>query len=122
MGGWPTIRYFNKETGVDGGSYVKKTDKAMCDELGKNEMMQAYIEEYAGTSLCSAETGAGCSEKEVKYAEKWKAKSTSDIDSQIKRLDGMKKKKMKPELTTWIVQRLSILKQLAKKEEAKDEL
>lgn len=33
-GGWPTIRYFNKETGKDGAPYEKKTDKAMCDELG----------------------------------------------------------------------------------------
>eukprot|EP01050_Picozoa_sp_SAG11_P058854 SAG11_NODE_37811_length_255_cov_0.660256_1_plen_39_part_10 len=26
-GGWPTIRYFNKETGYDGKPYPKKTDK-----------------------------------------------------------------------------------------------
>ena len=32
-GGWPTIRYFNAETGLAGASYVKKTDDAMC-ELG----------------------------------------------------------------------------------------
>ena len=31
---WPTIRYFNKETSKDGAPYDKKTDKAMCDELG----------------------------------------------------------------------------------------
>ena len=64
-GGWPTIRYFNQETGYEGHAYDKKTSKAMCDELGDEEMMQAYIEEAGGVSLCSAANGSGCSEKEV---------------------------------------------------------
>ena len=37
-GGWPTIKYFNKETGYEGATYNKKTDKSMCDELGDYEM------------------------------------------------------------------------------------
>ena len=32
-GGWPTIRYYNKETGYGGGAYTKKTSDAMCTEL-----------------------------------------------------------------------------------------
>ena len=32
-GGWPTIRYYNKETGVDGANYEKKTDMSMCTSL-----------------------------------------------------------------------------------------
>ena len=28
-GGWPTIRYFNKETGYDGKGYVQKTSKSV---------------------------------------------------------------------------------------------
>lgn len=46
-GGWPTIRYFNKETGVGGAPYKKKTDKAMCDELKTSEYMTAYVEEVS---------------------------------------------------------------------------
>ena len=42
-GGWPTIKYFNKATGYEGASYVKKTNKAICDELGNEEGMLAYI-------------------------------------------------------------------------------
>mmetsp|Transcript_1176 Transcript_1176/g.1643 ORF Transcript_1176/g.1643 Transcript_1176/m.1643 type:complete len:96 (+) Transcript_1176:236-523(+) len=95
----------------------------MCDELGpKNDYMQQYIEEYGGTSLCSAVTGAGCSEKEVKFAEKFKAKSIADVEKQITRLTKMKEKKMKPSLKAWIIQRLSILKQLKKLKDTKDEL
>jgi len=50
-GGWPTIRYFNKETGIEGGTYVKKTPKSMCEELGNEAMMGAYVDEYGKTSL-----------------------------------------------------------------------
>ena len=60
--GWPTSRYFNKEMGIAGGSYEKKTDKAMCDELGDKQMMEAYVEEYGKTSLCSLD-GKGCDNK-----------------------------------------------------------
>ena len=31
-GGWPTIRYFNKETGVGVMPYTKMSEKAMGDE------------------------------------------------------------------------------------------
>ena len=33
-GGWPTIRYFDQKTGIAGGSYEQKTQRAICDELG----------------------------------------------------------------------------------------
>mmetsp|Transcript_37504 Transcript_37504/g.69115 ORF Transcript_37504/g.69115 Transcript_37504/m.69115 type:complete len:152 (-) Transcript_37504:272-727(-) len=124
MGGWPTIRYFNKKTGYEGGSYEKKTSKAMCDELGDNAYMRAYVEEYGGTSLCSAATGAGCTAKENKYIAQWKEKSSLDVDKQITRLEKMASKKMKAQLKKWINQRLAILKQLKKSAEAagKDEL
>jgi hypothetical protein len=40
-GGWPTIKYFNKETGYEGGTYVKKdAGAAMCDELGNVDNME----------------------------------------------------------------------------------
>ena len=39
-GGWPTIRYYNKETGVDGANYEKKSDMSMCDELGPKGMSE----------------------------------------------------------------------------------
>jgi len=53
-GGWPTVRYFNKETGIAGGTYVKKTGDPMCVELGKDEHMIAYVEEYGKTFSVSA--------------------------------------------------------------------
>jgi len=53
-GGWPTIRYFNQETGIDGASYEKKTGKSVCDELGpKENYLMEYIHQAA--SLTTSE-------------------------------------------------------------------
>jgi len=111
-GGWPTIRYFNSETGYGGKPYPKKTSGAMCDELGDMEYMTAYVTEMGSTSLCAADTGSGCGDKELKYIEKWKGKGAEDVASQITRLEGMKDGKMKPDLLKWIKQRIAILQQL----------
>lgn len=117
-GGWPTVRYYNKDTGPGGKPYTKVTDKAMCDELGDEELMQNYVELAAGTSLCSAATGKGCSDKEKAFAEKWKDKvGTDDFTKQIKRLTSLKSDgSMKADLKTWVNKRLKVLDQLSKAE------
>lgn len=108
-GGWPTIRYFNKETGKDGASYEKKTDKAMCDELGDLDMMMDYIETAAGTSLCALD-GSGCDERSLKYLEKMKVKSKAELEAQIERLQGIEGGSMKPDLKDWVKKRKKLLK------------
>lgn len=116
-GGWPTVRYYNKETGPLGKAYEKKTDMAMCDELGpKGEhYLQDFVMEAAGTSLCKATAPfTGCSDKEKTFIEKMTAKSADDITKQVVRLEGMKEKKMTPANKEWVSQRLAILKQLSK--------
>lgn len=119
-GGWPTIRYFNKETGTKGAAYVKKIDSApMCEELGpKHGLLNDYIMEASGTSLCSVvEPYSGCSEKEIKYIKKMAKmaiKGEEDLEAQSRRLTEMSEKKMKPALKKWMSQRLAILKSLLK--------
>lgn len=122
QGGWPTIRYFNKKTGVAGGSYKQKTHKAMCDELGDDENMTAYIEDYGKTSLCNAVTKAGCSEREISYIDKMSAKPMKEIKDQMKRLQGMDPKKMKSDLALWLGKRKKILKGLITNNAKGDEL
>jgi len=51
--GWPTIRYFNAETGINGGDYKRKTTSKLDEELGSDEGMRAYILDYGKTSLNS---------------------------------------------------------------------
>jgi len=121
-GGWPTVRYFNKETGYGGKPYPKKTDKAMCDELGpKEEYMQEYVETMSGASLCSVkDTSTGCSEQQTKFISKWQDKPKEELEKQLNRLKGMADKdggSMKAEALKWIKQRVSIFKQLSSKDE-----
>lgn len=119
-GGWPTIRYFNKETGPEGAPYEKKTGDAMCDELGPKgeDYMTMYVEEAGKTSLCSL-SGDGCDEKSKKYIEKMKAKGPEDREKELVRLKGMDGQSMKPELKQWLDKRKKILQQFLseKKEE-----
>jgi len=119
-GGWPTVRYFNKETGYGGKPYVKKTDKAMCDELGpKESYMQEFVEEFA--SLCNIkDVEKGCSDKQKTFIGKWTDKPADEVQKQLDRLNGMVEKdgsSMKPESLSWAKQRLGIFKQLTKRSE-----
>jgi len=93
----------------------------MCDELGEESMMTAYVEEAGHTSLCSVATGAGCSDKEKAFIETWKAKSKADVDAQVTRLEGMAAGKMTADLKAWLNQRRAILSQF-QKAQAKSEL
>eukprot|EP00038_Savillea_parva_P007764 m.172384 g.172384 ORF g.172384 m.172384 type:complete len:147 (-) comp13520_c0_seq1:310-750(-) len=116
-GGWPTVRYYNKETGPAGRAYEKKTNMAMCDELGPkgDHYLQDFIMEAANTSLCKAEAPFdGCSDKEKKFIEKMNEKSGDDLTKAAARLEGMKEKKMTESNREWLNQRLAILKQLTK--------
>lgn len=113
-GGWPTVRYFNKETGYEGAPYKKRTDKAMCDELGDEQYMEDYVVDFGGVTLCNVVDKEGCSAKESKYIDKWAngKKPLEDVNKQVTRLEGMLGGKMKPSLMTWIKQRLAVLKQI----------
>jgi len=86
----------------------------MCDELGDTAMMQAYVEEAGHTSLCSVESGSGCSDKEKSFIDTWKTKSKADVDAQVTRLQGMAAGKMTADLKAWLSQRLAILSQFQK--------
>lgn len=89
----------------------------MCDELGDEDTMNEYVMSAAGTSLCSATTGAGCGDKEKGFIAKWKeGKSAAEISAQLERLQSMATGSMKPDLMKWIKQRMAILKQLNKDE------
>lgn len=117
-GGWPTIRYYNKETGVLGKSYDKKTDQSMCDELGPKGgvYMQQYVEEAGSTSLCSTTPPdyKGCGEKEKTFITKMGEKAPEAVGQQIERLAKMKGGKMTADNAAWLAQRLAILKQMEK--------
>jgi hypothetical protein len=113
-GGWPTIRYFNKETGPQGANYVKKTELSVCDELGPDhEYMMDYVEEAAQTSLCSPAHSANCDERSLEFLKKFEAKDRATWEAQLNRLQGLLDGgKIKSELKDWIVRRKRILQSL----------
>ena len=116
-GGWPTIRYFNKQTGPQGGNYQKLHDgMSMCDELGDVDRMVDYIETYGQTSLCDIDQPhLNCSEKESSYLSKYKSiADPKELKSQLDRLVAMSSKPMKDDLKEWNFRRQRILKKLIK--------
>ena len=121
-GGWPTVRYFNKETGIAGGTYQKKTNLPMCQELGNEDNMIAYVEEYGKTALCAVGSEEGCSEKEIGYITKMRNKSGEDLTAALERLVSMEDWEMAEDLRKWLNQRKRILNQMIVLTESDDDV
>ena len=122
-GGWPTIRYFNKETGIEGASYEKKTSSPICEELGGDgDLLMEYVESKGSTSLCDITTKSGCNEREIGYIDKMSQKSLDDVSAQLTRLSNMESGSMKPDLKDWLVKRKKILSSFMKKASTEQEL
>jgi protein disulfide-isomerase A6 len=102
--GYPTIKYWKDgvEEKYQGGRDFSALSKFVEDELQRG---------------CDISEPDSCSEKEKKYMDKMKAKGADAVAKQLARLEGMKEKSMKPELKTWVFQRLAILQQMAEKSE-----
>jgi len=101
--GYPTIKYFTAESGEKGEDY---NGGRTFDDLKK------FVEDTLEVKCLLADT-SGCSEKEVDFMTKWKAKDKADVVAQSERLAKMLGGSMAPDLKKWVVQRASILKQLA---------
>jgi len=100
--GYPTIKYFTSESPATGSDY----------NGGRSfEDLKEFVSETLEVK-CLLEDPTGCTEKEVAFMDKWKAKSKEDVVAQFGRLDKMMGEKMTPDLKKWLVQRLNVLKQL----------
>jgi len=100
--GYPTIKYYTAETGKDGESYSG----------GRGfDQLKTFVEDTLEVK-CLVASPEGCSEKEVEFMGKMKAKGADDIEKQHTRLQGMAGKSMTPDLKKWLFQRINILAQL----------
>jgi len=99
VSGYPTIKYYDAEGEHD---YQGGRDYSSLEKHVEDNLLQK----------CLIEDQSGCTEKEVKYIKKQQAKDADARAKQVARLNKMKAGKMKPELRTWLNQRLAILKQL----------
>jgi len=55
QGGWPTLKFFNKETGLEGKNYVQKTDQRVCEEMKDPKMVARWVNEIGGIDHPKAE-------------------------------------------------------------------
>ncbi len=86
----------------------------MCDELGDIEYMRSFVKDKSPS--CSVDdTSTGCSNKEIDFILKWKAKDSDAVLKELGRLENMKSAKLTVDLLKWQVQRTRILKQFQKK-------
>lgn len=99
--GYPTIKYYKdgEEHDYDGGRDLQSLQNFVDTELAT----KCFITDVDGEG--------GCSDKETKYIVKMKASSPETRASQLTRLENMKNEPMKPELKSWLNQRLRILQQ-----------
>ena len=115
--GYPTLKYFidGNTMGEDyqGPRSLEALEQFVNDTLNKKCVVGSEEEMAKDTSLCS--------DKEREYAKKMRSKTAAEQKAQIERLEKLKNGKMKPELRTWLFQRLHILKGLGSVE-SKDEL
>mmetsp|Transcript_57511 Transcript_57511/g.114142 ORF Transcript_57511/g.114142 Transcript_57511/m.114142 type:complete len:142 (-) Transcript_57511:318-743(-) len=100
--GYPTIKYFTAETDEKGDDY---SGGRSFDDL------KTFVSDSLEVKCLLADT-SGCNAKEVEFMDKWKVKPMADIVAQSDRLDKMMGSKMTADLKKWLVQRISILKQL----------
>jgi protein disulfide-isomerase A6 len=106
--GYPTIKYFPAGEG-----------KAGAKDYGGGrdfDSLKKFTEETLAGG-CDVDDESTCDEKENAYNAKMRAKGADAIAKQLKRLEGMKNKPMKPELKKWMMARLNILTQLDGKSE-----
>eukprot|EP00581_Thalassiosira_minuscula_P026503 CAMPEP_0184409652 /NCGR_PEP_ID=MMETSP0738-20130409/4266_1 /TAXON_ID=385413 /ORGANISM="Thalassiosira miniscula, Strain CCMP1093" /LENGTH=149 /DNA_ID=CAMNT_0026767439 /DNA_START=44 /DNA_END=493 /DNA_ORIENTATION=+ len=99
--GYPTIKYF-----VDG-----NTEGADYQGGRDFDSLKSHVEDTLEVK-CNVENPVDCTEKETKYIEKMRGKTSEERKAQLDRLNGMKGGSMKPELKTWLVQRVRILQGL----------
>lgn len=114
-GGWPTLRHYNKATGISGEQYTQKTSGMVCDEMKQDNYMETYVMEAATISLCSVANQANCSDKEKEYIAKYQGMSSDDVTAQAERLTTMANTKGSKQSASgykWLAARRAILKQL----------
>jgi len=100
--GYPTIKYFTAETPATGEDY--QGGRSFDD-------LKTFVSDSLEVKCLLSDT-SGCSEKETDFLGKWKEKPKADVSAQYERLEKMMAGKMTPDLKKWLVQRMSILKQL----------
>mmetsp|Transcript_86776 Transcript_86776/g.280404 ORF Transcript_86776/g.280404 Transcript_86776/m.280404 type:complete len:151 (-) Transcript_86776:22-474(-) len=114
VSGYPTLKYFTKNTDTQGQKYTGDRFIEDLEALVKEKLLGG----------CEVDQLAACSEKEMAYIVKMKARSKADVTKELARLEGLLSGDMAPEKLAWLSSRVGILRQLSTGTEnvASDEL
>ena len=99
MRGYPTIKYFTAEVDAKGADYQGGRD---FDSLKKHVVDKLEVK-------CDVGSPDACDDKEKKYIAKKKGGDKDALAKEIKRLNGMKGKKMSKKSAGWVDNRLHLL-------------
>ena len=101
MRGYPTLKYFTAETGAEGAPYESARDlDSLKDFVSETLEIKCQVDGAVGT----------CTVTEAAYVAEMEGQSR-DADRALARR-GDEGLGPKPELKTWIVQRINVLKQM----------
>jgi len=103
--GYPTLKYY-KDGNTEGEDYQGGRSLDDLASFADEELNKKCL---VGTEEEMNKEESNCSDKEKGYATKMRAKTAEERKAQIDRLGKMTGGSMKPELKTWIFQRLHIL-------------
>mmetsp|Transcript_107310 Transcript_107310/g.213031 ORF Transcript_107310/g.213031 Transcript_107310/m.213031 type:complete len:149 (+) Transcript_107310:247-693(+) len=103
VSGYPTIKYFTKETGKKGESYSGGRGFEELEKFAKEKLARS----------CNPKTKEDCTDKEKVYADKMIAAGADKIATEVARLKGMKGSDMKADKKVWLLQRIAVLEGLS---------
>lgn len=96
--GYPTIKYYvdGKENDYNGGRSF--------DDLS------AFVGEKIAPKCTFHNESKSCSERALKYIEKWSSKTLEQRQAETTRLEGLLFEEMKSDLKKWVRERVGILR------------
>lgn len=97
---------FFKDGNTEGESYQGGRNLEQLFRFAEEELDKKCV---VGTEEEMNDEKSNCSDKEKEFARKMRSKTSEERKVQIDRLEKMKGGSMKPELKSWIFQRLHIL-------------
>merc|ERR1712232_1167163 len=111
---WPTLRYFNKATGLGGAAYPKRTKRDLHVELKDPGYLRDFIEEMANTTLCPITLDFSCDEQETAFLKKWKDRPHKEQKQEETRLQKLWAGEVQFSQRHWLGRRLRFMSKLVK--------
>ncbi|CAD7941821.1 unnamed protein product [Amoebophrya sp. A25] len=108
--GYPTIKYFNKETGEQGADYQQGRDLKTLKKFVENTLMVK----------CSPTDKSRCTVKETAFLTKFEGKSDAEKEKEFARLEKLLAGSMAKDKRVWVVARRDMLAQMLKKTDKED--